>query len=62
MEKRYQLLAVDDDIDFLRALKRLLVKFDFEVELGGRIGTLTNTLTTENSSEVFMFAGFSKQF
>ncbi len=35
---------------------------DFEVELGGRIGTLTNTLTTENSSEVFMFAGFSKQF
>ncbi|MCD6375148.1 MAG: sigma-54-dependent Fis family transcriptional regulator [Deltaproteobacteria bacterium] len=33
MGKTYRLLAVDDDIDFLRALKRLLVKFDFEVEL-----------------------------
>ncbi len=33
MGKTYRLLAVDDDIDFLRALKRLLDKFDFEVEL-----------------------------
>ncbi|RMD86567.1 MAG: sigma-54-dependent Fis family transcriptional regulator [Calditrichaeota bacterium] len=33
MGKVYRLLAVDDDIDFLKALKRLLTKFDFEVEL-----------------------------
>ncbi len=33
MSDKYRLLAVDDDIDFLRALKRLLTKFDFEVEL-----------------------------
>jgi hypothetical protein len=35
---------------------------DLEVEIGGRLGTLTNDLATENSREVFMFAGFSKQF
>lgn len=35
---------------------------DLEVEIGGRLGVLTNDLATENSREVFMFAGFSKQF
>lgn len=35
---------------------------DFEMELGGRLGTITKPLTTESSSEMFMFAGFSKQF
>ncbi len=33
MEKKSRILAVDDDIDFLRALKKLLLKFGFEVEV-----------------------------
>ena len=37
MGKTYRLLAVDDDIDFLRALKRLLVKFDFEQQLSTQL-------------------------
>ncbi|APF19257.1 sigma-54-dependent transcriptional regulator [Caldithrix abyssi] len=33
MEKKHRLLAVDDDIDFLKALKKLLTKFEFDVEV-----------------------------
>ncbi len=35
---------------------------DFEMELGSRLGTKNSTAGLEQSSEVFMFAGVTKQF
>lgn len=35
---------------------------DFEVEVGGRLSTTAAPGTTTNTNDLFLFAGFSKQF